>query len=192
MLSLPIFDSKNKINLDDCIKNFSHEELIDGDNMIHCSECHKKTKSIKTMYIWELPETLIIHFKRFNMNNEQPVHTYTNMYKYMDTSHGISKITTVIDFPLSNLTLDQAQFSWHKSDCSYDLYAVNEHRGGYSGGHYISYCRNPVNNLWYIYDDDDVTHIPNNQIENKLITSNAYILFYSKNYLNRSDKLDIK
>ena len=45
---------------------------------------------------------------------------------------------------------------------------------GISFGHYYSYCKNYLDNEWYNYDDETVTKID----KNKLITKNAYMLFY--------------
>ena len=35
----------------------------------------------------------------------------------------------------------------------YDLYAVSNHYGTMNGGHYTAMCQNPVNKLWYEFDD---------------------------------------
>lgn len=42
------------------------------------------------------------------------------------------------------------------------------------GGHYIAYCRNSVNNLWYEFDDQSVTEVPELCVQN----AEAYVLFY--------------
>lgn len=39
----------------------------------------------------------------------------------------------------------------------------------------IAYCRNPVDDSWYHFDDQKVTKVAN---ENDVITNNAYLLFY--------------
>lgn len=38
----------------------------------------------------------------------------------------------------------------------YDLYAVSNHYGGLDGGHYTAYCKNPVANEWFDFDDSQV------------------------------------
>lgn len=43
-----------------------------------------------------------------------------------------------------------------------------------SGGHYIAYCRNDVNNLWYEFDDQSVTEVSESCVQN----AEAYVLFY--------------
>lgn len=42
------------------------------------------------------------------------------------------------------------------------------------GGHYISYCRNDENNLWYEFDDHRVTEVSESCVQN----AEAYVLFY--------------
>lgn len=40
----------------------------------------------------------------------------------------------------------------------YDLYGVIVHRGSLNRGHYYSYCKNPNNKKWYLFDDELVRH----------------------------------
>lgn len=42
------------------------------------------------------------------------------------------------------------------------------------GGHYIAYCRNDVNKLWYEFDDQSVTEVSESCVQN----AEAYVLFY--------------
>ena len=43
-----------------------------------------------------------------------------------------------------------------------------------------SYTKNFINNEWYLYDDDDILHIKSEDLESKIVTSQAYLLFYKK------------
>ena len=63
----------------------------------------------------------------------------------------------------------------------YYLYGVVKHFGeSSSSGHFTAYCRSPVDNLWYFYNDAIVTPVNENEkykiIENGL----TYMLFYSQ------------
>lgn len=58
----------------------------------------------------------------------------------------------------------------------YDLYAVCNHLGSMSAGHYIAVCKNPVDGQWYSYDDFRVDKIPEQEIR----TKSAYLLFYAR------------
>ena len=53
----------------------------------------------------------------------------------------------VMPFPFD---LDMSNYSRLKEQNLYELYAVGNHIGCVSGGHYNSYCKNS-NNLWYVY-----------------------------------------
>ena len=59
----------------------------------------------------------------------------------------------------------------------YDLFAITNHYGDLSGGHYTSFCRN--NGIWYEFDDSKVKRIKD---EKQLISNSAYILFYKKRF----------
>ena len=64
----------------------------------------------------------------------------------------------------------------------YDLYAVCNHTGGMSGGHYTAYCKNPVDGTWYLFDDMRVERISEHQI----VTKAAYLLFYARRNVGSS------
>ena len=64
-------------------------------------------------------------------------------------------------------------------DNIYDLYAVCNHLGSMSRGHYTSYCKNPADGNWYMFDDSHVQPIT----EEQLITQGAYMLFYVRQSL---------
>ena len=63
---------------------------------------------------------------------------------------------------------------------TYDLYAVVNHIGNMSSGHYTAFCKNAIDQLWYSFDDTRVTQIS----EADVVTSDAYILFYQKKSLS--------
>ena len=70
-------------------------------------------------------------------------------------------------------------FEQTRLDNVYDLYAVCNHIGSMSRGHYTAYCRNPADGNWYSFDDQLVQPIS----EEQLITSGAYMLFYVRQSL---------
>ncbi len=53
--------------------------------------------------------------------------------------------------------LAQLKFGDLDEPLLYDLYAVDEHRGGLGGGHYRAYAFNDVTSQWYQFDDSFVT-----------------------------------
>ncbi|KAM9891065.1 hypothetical protein OXX69_012403, partial [Metschnikowia pulcherrima] len=74
ILSLPIprilGPTKSRaLSLFDCLDSFVETELLDDDNKWHCPRCLKFCKSTKKLVISRLPKILIIHFKRFEIQN---------------------------------------------------------------------------------------------------------------------------
>lgn len=65
------------------------------------------------------------------------------------------KLTTLVDFPIRSLDLTDfaAEGATIGRRVLYDLYAVSNHSGGTSSGHYTAYCRNPYSGEWYLYND---------------------------------------
>ena len=41
----------------------------------------------------------------------------------------------------------------------YDLYAVSNHYGSLGGGHYTAFCKNPIADTWFEFDDAQVSKI---------------------------------
>ena len=50
------------------------------------------------------------------------------------------------------------------------------------GGHYFAYVKT-ANDKWYCFNDTQVTEIPNDNLEHKIITQKAYVFFYRKKKL---------
>lgn len=162
---LPLAISSETNTLNDCLKEFTKPDLLTGDNKYKCDTCKEHCDATKRMFIWDLPEMLIIQFKRFS-----------------NLGRRTSKNDKVIKFPLENLTFEDTYHQYRVRDYVYNLYGIVYHMGGLGGGHYISYTKNPLNNKWYRYNDETVHHIPDDDIEKEIQTSGSYILFYKKVY----------
>ena len=152
------------IQLQDCLASFFSADELKGDNMYNCEKCKKLRNGIKYSKVLKLPEMLCIHLKRFR-------------YDYVFASSTSSKISSMVNFPLERLEMQQYL---HK-DCrdaitSYTLTAIICHHGGASGGHYTAYALNAHNNSWYEFDDQIVSEVDLSQVEN----AQAYVLFYQK------------
>lgn len=160
----------NSIQLDDCIKLFMAEEILDGDNKPTCSRCNEKRRCTKRYTIEKLPKILVIHLKRFlkvrynnkiNSNVDYPIDSL-DMSKYL--SH-------TVDPPAS--ASRQPTQSSHKN-CIYDLYGIALHSGTESSGHYVAYCKHPYRKKWNYFNDSSVREISKSSLQDP----NAYILFY--------------
>uniref|UniRef100_A0A182NHI6 Tafazzin n=1 Tax=Anopheles dirus TaxID=7168 RepID=A0A182NHI6_9DIPT len=73
-------------------------------------------------------------------------------------------------------------------DNRYDLYAVCYHQGDtLETGHYTAACKNPYDGQWYRFDDQRVSHVPNDRIDEEIINNEAYLLFYQRRKLPGPD-----
>lgn len=100
-------DSRYDIDLMDCIREFTKEEVLDNTEMFFCENCKEKVKCSKRIDIWKMPNILVIHFKRFRYNKKQR-----------------KKMDTYINFPLQNLDLTAFQALEQKEKPIYDLFGV--------------------------------------------------------------------
>ena len=135
-------------------KNSSVEELLSsfyGNIQVDytCLKCGKKDSCMQNYKVEKLPQVLIIHLKRFDVNNQ-----------------GLSKNKKYVDFPLKNLNIGNKEFV-------YNLKSITNHYGSLNAGHYISFCKSNNEGDWYKCDDSKVT-----KIKAPIKTSNAYILYY--------------
>uniref|UniRef100_A0A3P9M1N0 Ubiquitin carboxyl-terminal hydrolase n=1 Tax=Oryzias latipes TaxID=8090 RepID=A0A3P9M1N0_ORYLA len=156
-LSLPIAQERpGEVTLKDCLRLFTKEDVLDGEEKPTCNKCKARRKCTKRFSIQKFPQILVIHLKRFSDSNSRS-----------------SKLSTFVNFPLKEL--DLREFSADNSEHPvYNLYAVSNHTGNTLGGHYTAYCRNPALGEWYSYNDSRVSPISSGQVR----TSNAYVLFY--------------
>uniref|UniRef100_A0AAQ5X0N7 Ubiquitin carboxyl-terminal hydrolase n=1 Tax=Amphiprion ocellaris TaxID=80972 RepID=A0AAQ5X0N7_AMPOC len=148
------------VTLQDCLAAFFARDELKGDNMYSCEKCKKLRNGVKFCKMQSLPEILCIHLKRFR---------HELMFS--------TKISTHVSFPLEGLDLQPFLAKDSSAQTTnYDLLSVICHHGTASSGHYIAYCRNDVNNLWYEFDDQSVTEVSESCVQN----AEAYVLFYKK------------
>ncbi len=156
--------SSGESTLDECFKNMCQEELLNNDNQYACGVCNEKTDAIKRTKLWNTSEYLIVQLCRF-----------------INVGMRCMKIDSNINFPIENLDLNnyKSEFSLYEND-KYELYGVVQHMGSLNGGHYISYTKNPISNIWYEYNDSSVQQIPNDKINEEIQNNRSYILFYKR------------
>ena len=148
--NLPIIDKEeNYQSIYDCFKLFFEEENLE--DPLFCHHCQGPEDFSKSYTINRLPHVLILSLKRFKYNQNSNF-----------------KLRQMITYPLYNLKLGEG-----KIKKTYDLYGVVNHYGSISFGHYTSIIKNNKNE-WILCNDSSVYKIE----ENRVIHSNAYILFY--------------
>ncbi|XP_043937058.1 ubiquitin carboxyl-terminal hydrolase 2 isoform X2 [Protopterus annectens] len=156
-LSLPISKkSYSEVSLLDCMRLFTKEDLLDGDEKPTCYCCKARRKCTKKFTIQKFPKILVLHLKRFS---EARIRT--------------SKLSTFVNFPLKDLDLREFALD-NNIHAVYNLYAVSNHSGTTTGGHYTAYCKHPLSGEWYNFNDSRVTPVSSSQVR----TCDAYLLFY--------------
>ncbi|XP_068772999.1 ubiquitin carboxyl-terminal hydrolase 2 isoform X1 [Struthio camelus] len=156
-LSLPIpKKGYGEVTLMDCLRLFTKEDVLDGDEKPTCCRCKARTRCTKKFSIQKFPKILVLHLKRFS---EARIRT--------------SKLTTFVNFQLKDLDLRE----FASQSCNhtvYNLYAVSNHTGTTMGGHYTAYCKSPLSSEWHSFNDSRVTPMSSSHVR----SSDAYLLFY--------------
>lgn len=146
-------ENKNPdIDLYECFESYNIMELMTGDNKMYCNICDCLFDSMYGTQLYSIPNYLII-----------------NLYRGKGATYECK-----VNFPEE---LDLTNFVTLKNKNSkLELYSVICHIGPSSmDGHFVAYCRNKIDNKWYLYNDAFVSSCENpNDYQNKM----PYILFY--------------
>jgi len=169
----------NKVTLQQCLDAFVKEEVMEKEDAWHCPVCNVLRKATKRLSISRLPPILLIHLKRFSFKGPF-----------------VDKLETLVDFPLKNLDMTnymppplppgsdkgllsnapvrlddpRAQIPPYR----YDLYAVTNHFGSLSSGHYTAFIASKGS--WVYCDDSRLSNAEGREI----VAKPAYILFYKR------------
>ncbi|CAI5512996.1 unnamed protein product [Closterium sp. Naga37s-1] len=186
----------------DCLGELLAEETLQGDNAYSCSHCKKPSKAVRRLSVVRFPSILVIHIKRVAssaISLFQKDSTFVScdlhsldLSKFQSVSHPASPLplpTPPSHHPNSSLSREHPSTepvspsspestSYPTSPSGsapvYDLYAVTNHMGSLSSGHYTAHCRNPADGQWYLFNDSGVSPIAASAV----ISSSAYVLFY--------------
>jgi len=167
-------ETKSRASLYDCLNLFTTEEQLSNDNLWRCPTCKDFKPASKKMELWQAPQVLVVHLKRF---------AFSGMWR--------SKLDDAIDFPLHGLDLSgyvqdhgvlqlSAESAEHVVPPLYDLFAVANHYGGMGGGHYTAMAYHSELGQWYHYDDASVQPIAPEDVNKSVVSPAAYILFYKR------------
>ena len=146
-------DGRNPdVDLYECFEYNRKIDLMTGDNQMYCNICNKQLDSFYSSCIYSGPNYLILNLNR---------------------GKGAVYECKVI-FPE---ILDLFNYVVYKQGITaYELYAVICHLGPSSmSGHFVAYCRNRMDNKWYLYNDGFVSLCTRPQQYNDGM---PYILFY--------------
>lgn len=165
-------NAKSSITLDECLKLFSKPEVLGVSDSWYCPKCKDHRQATKQLQLWNTPDILLIHLKRFE-----------NQRSFSD------KIDVTVEFPIEGLDVSPyIVSSIEEKGTIYDLFAVDNHYGGLGGGHYTAYAKNETDGKWYYFNDSRVSPTDPNQS----IAGSAYLLFYARRGCSLSEKSDSK
>ena len=140
------------IDLYECFEYNRKIDLMTGENQMYCNNCNKLCNAKYSTTLYSGPNYLIINLNRgkggvYECKVNFP--NQLNIFNYVDFKEGITV---------------------------YELYGVICHIGPSSmSGHFVAYCRNRIDNQWYLYNDSIVTKCTSQFKYNDGI---PYILFY--------------
>ena len=152
-------NQNNSVTLHDCFCYNQKTELFTGDNRNYCNICKQLFDSEYTSRIYSSPNVLILILNRGKDN----------------------KYNIKLDFTES-FDLTEFVILKDRPQMIYNLYGVITHYGQ-SGpnAHFIGFCKSPINNKWYKYNDALINLVENVQKE-IFNFGTPYILFYQKSY----------
>ncbi|KAJ3283921.1 hypothetical protein HK104_010175 [Borealophlyctis nickersoniae] len=186
---------KNKKNLKESLEMYIEGEMMDGDNQYSCNGCGKLVDATKRAVIKTLPNTLIIHLKRFDFDVEAMMRKKLNdrfefphrlnmepyTHDYIKKKEGQTENANGPESPSAGI--------W------YELVGVLVHAGHADSGHYYSYIKDRKTSAWFRFDDSSVTPFDLSQRDRHWYggeeysgpdarkchrTYNAYMLFYER------------
>lgn len=141
------------LSIYNCLQAFTQTETLEKSDSWLCPKCKTKVKAEKKIQLYILPEVLIIHLKRFRVNKQFR-----------------EKVNSRIKFPHKDLNLNQ--FIHSPIPATFDLFAVCNHHGSISGGHYTANVFSLREERWFECNDSVIS-------ESDLISESAsYVLFY--------------
>lgn len=123
-LSLPLTAATpgGVCTLTSCMREFSKDEVLRGDDGWHCPQCQRTVEADKTIKISRLPTTLVVHLKRFRARG---------------FSH--DKLNVPVHFPLRDLSVEPCMLPGVAAgtgpEQTYELFGVVNHYGTMEGGH---------------------------------------------------------
>ncbi|XP_055607161.1 ubiquitin carboxyl-terminal hydrolase 31 [Uranotaenia lowii] len=205
--------ASNSLTLEQCLEHYTKAETLSAEDAWRCPHCQKYLPVVKTLGLWSLPNIMVIHFKRFRQQQLRGPQAakLTTLVKFPLTGFDMTphlardpnaeiasnepednwspwRRTTKRNTSHSFLHQNQHQLPVQLKDNRYDLYAVCYHQGDtLETGHYTAACKNPYDHQWYKFDDQRVSLVPSEQIQDDIVNNEAYILFYQRRPIDGSE-----
>jgi len=145
------------VNIYDCFDYDRKINYMYGENAMYCNSCKQNANCQMCTTLTTGPEILILLLNRGN---------------------GIEFNVKII-FPEELNLFNYIEYK--NTGCIYKLIGVITHIGESGmGGHFIAYCKDPISQTWYKYNDAIVSEVQD--FQNEVINfAMPYLLFYQKN-----------
>ena len=146
-------DGKNPdVDIYECFEYNRKIDLMTGDNQMYCNICNKLCDATYVTYLYSTPNYLILNLNR-------------GKGAVYECKVNFPEKLNIFNFVTSK-----------QATTAYELYAVICHLGPSSmDGHFVAYCRNRLDNKWYLYNDGFVTLCTR---KDQYTDGMPYILFY--------------
>ncbi|KAJ3092507.1 hypothetical protein HK102_006495 [Quaeritorhiza haematococci] len=200
---------KNKKSVEESLQSYIEGEMLDGDNKYYCSKCGKHVDAIKRACIKSLPDTLIVHLKRFDFDMEAMKRVKINDYFEFPSEVNMEPYTLDYLSRKESGPGDTIEMQIEAQEALYELVGILVHSGTADSGHYYSFIkeRSPrfpnAERGWFHFNDSVVEPFDPNNIANLCFggvdssfqwdeqqkknvarfntkTYNAYMLFYDR------------
>ena len=142
------------LNLQDCFEYQRRIEYNTENEKNICPNCKGSNIYYKNRTIYSTPKILIIALNLVNdFQNKNKFDLWETFY-----------LNNYVEIKIN--------------ECFYNLRGIVAYN--LNTYHYLAYCKSPIDNLWYKYNDDSVNLIDNNNIINEISNNSLYtsILFY--------------
>ena len=159
-----------ELELTDLLNLFGEDIKFEEENLWYCSNCKKHQNATQKLKIYKAPNYLIVQIKRFKIKKN---------FNCENTLVG-DKNTEFVHYPINDFDLSNYVVGEDKKEAIYDLYGVVQHFGRLNGGHYTALCK-IYDNSWREFNDSKIIGVD----VNKIVTQNAYLLFYKRKGLGK-------
>ncbi|XDV53611.1 hypothetical protein PO909_022066 [Leuciscus waleckii] len=156
-------ESQDRLYLQSCFESYFASIIMCGeDQQIYCKDCERMMDTETICSLQKVPSVLVLHLERFEFD--------------YDTMCCVKNYSPV-QIPAQLSVRDEAGVNH-----MYDLYAIANHSGSLSGGHYYADIKSFEDQQWYRFNDDWVDQMCNFKcdLDNPFNSDKAYLLLYKK------------
>ncbi|XP_068584377.1 uncharacterized protein [Cebidichthys violaceus] len=154
-LPLSLNDSHDSsYSVESSFERIFQSKSFKGGNMVYCNDCEEKTEAETGCEMEVFPQILILLLKRFDDDNTG---TYFKSHRCVDVSRELQR-----------------------NNKKYELYAMVNHIGSLTGGHYTATILSNEDRTWYKFNDADVYKVEEQPFAetNSYNSTTVYLLMY--------------